>query len=375
MEFDPAKEGQNTYRPLILSPISPADSKIIAALKNHGSIVVSDTIENQVGELIKINHPTEVFSPEVLQDRVTAYFEGTDKETFGVWVYYPWRDTLVRVLEEKDFIRVRTSRNRFKIRDEEQEILQDKKIGIIGLSVGQSVALSLAMERAFGELRIADFDTLELSNMNRIRTGLYNLGIKKTWMVAREIAEIDPFLKLTVYDDGITEENMHDFLTFGGKLDILIDECDSLAIKISSRLKAKSMGIPVLMDTSDRGMMDVERFDLEPTRPIFHGLLSDFGRENDLLEMLKENAQDILMKILDVEKLSIRAKESLSQIGKTITTWPQLASTVFMGGGACGHIARLILLDNNVNSARYFVDLDEIIELNGGQGKDSKRGF
>jgi hypothetical protein len=27
------------------------------------------------------------------------------------------------------------------------------------------------------------------------------------------------------------------------------------------------------METSDRGVLDVERFDLEPDRPIFHGLL------------------------------------------------------------------------------------------------------
>src|SRR5690606_20421554 len=99
---------------------------------------------------------------------------------------------------------------------EEQNILLSKKIGIIGLSVGQSVAISLAMERSFGELRIADFDTLDLSNMNRIRTGLFNLGIKKSWMVAREIAEIDPFLKVTVYEEGITDENIDDFFTLGG---------------------------------------------------------------------------------------------------------------------------------------------------------------
>jgi tRNA A37 threonylcarbamoyladenosine dehydratase len=62
----------------------------------------------------------------------------------------------------------------------------------MGLSVGQSVSLALAMERSFGELRIADFDELDLSNINRIRTGVYNLKIQKTVIVAREIAEIDP---------------------------------------------------------------------------------------------------------------------------------------------------------------------------------------
>jgi hypothetical protein len=30
-------------------------------------------------------------------------------------------------------------------------------------------------------------------------------------------------------------------------------------MKIITRLKAKELGIPVVMDTSDRGMLDVER--------------------------------------------------------------------------------------------------------------------
>src|SRR5690606_29717200 len=128
---------------------------------------------------------------------------------------------------------------------------------------------------------------------------LYNLGLSKSWMVAREIAEIDPFLKVTVYDQGITDENMDDFFTLGGNLDLLVEECDSLQVKISSRLKAKSLGIPVLMDTSDRGMMDIERFDLEPHRPIFHGFLEKFGEENELHKIAKERYKEILFAILN----------------------------------------------------------------------------
>jgi hypothetical protein len=40
--------------------------------------------------------------------------------------------------------------------------LARKRIGVVGLSVGQSVALVLALERSFAQLRVADFDTLDL---------------------------------------------------------------------------------------------------------------------------------------------------------------------------------------------------------------------
>lgn len=354
------------YRPLLLFPNSLQDSKKIMELKENSSTIVLDTLDAQVGELIKITHPSQKFSQEEIKRKTGDFFNEMDRKTYGVWVYYSWRNTLVRILEERHFVQLRTSRNRYKITQEEQDLLCTKKVGIIGLSVGQSVALSLAMERTFGELRIADFDTLDLSNMNRIRTGLYHLGIKKAWIVAREIAEIDPFLKIVLYDEGISEENMDDFFTLGGKLDLLIEECDSLQVKLASRLKAKSLGIPVLMDTSDRGMMDVERFDLEPKRPIFHGLLEEFGEEDQILHILGRKHGEIMMSILDFENLSGRARESIAQIGKTITTWPQTASSVIMGGAVCAFFSRKLLLDEGPVSGRLYVDLDELIKSHEG---------
>ena len=52
----------------------------------------------------------------------------------------------------------------------------------------------------------------------------------------------------------------------------IMEVCDGLDMKIISRFKAREFGVPVVMDTNDRGMLDIERFDLEPQRPILHGL-------------------------------------------------------------------------------------------------------
>lgn len=67
------------------------------------------------------------------------------------------------------------------------------------------------MERVCGELRLADFDVLELTNLNRIRTGTHNLDLPKVYSVAREIAEIDPFIKVKCFAAGLTEKNMDFF--------------------------------------------------------------------------------------------------------------------------------------------------------------------
>lgn len=264
------------------------------------------------------------------------------------------------MLDEKEFVEVRTNRNKYKITDNEQKDLATKIIGIIGLSVGQSIALTLAMERTCGQLRLADFDTAELSNLNRLRTGVHNLGLRKTIIAAREIAEIDPYIDVKIYNEGITDENINDFFTKDGKLDILVEVCDGLDIKVISRFKARELRIPVVMDTNDRGMLDVERFDLDHERPIFHGLAGDLDPKK-IKGLSNEDKVPYILKMIGAETISTRLKASMMEVEQSINTWPQLASSVTLGGGMTTDVCRRILLDQYHESGRYYVDLDQII--------------
>jgi hypothetical protein len=216
------------------------------------------------------------------------------------------------------------------------------------------------MERGFGELRLTDFDTLELSNLNRIRAGVHNLGVPKVVITAREIAEIDPFLTVKCFFDGLTDENMESFFTENGKLDILVDECDGLDIKILARYKARELRIPVLMDTSDRGMLDVERFDLEPDRPLLHGTIDNVDPKT-IKGLSTEDKIPVMLQMLGIENISLRAKASMLEVEQTINTWPQLASSVALGGAVGADVCRRILLDQFHESGRYYIDLDELV--------------
>ena len=357
---------KEVYKPLILSASDVDSINTLKKLATDKTLLVHDEIKSQVGDLIRLRNPSRKYSSVELDEAVLDFFGDQPLSDFGNWVYYPWRHCLVHMLPEDEFVTVRTVRNKHVITEDEQKQLANKKIGVIGLSVGQSVALTLALERGCGELRLADFDRLELSNLNRIRTGVHNLGIKKSVVAAREIAEIDPYLNVVLYNEGVNDDNIHDFLTQDGKLDLLIEECDSLEVKIKSRIKAKDLGIPVLMDTSDRGMIDIERFDVEPDRPILHGMLEKFGDESSLVEKIPTQNAEILMALLDFNKLSIGAQQSIQEIGKSITSWPQLASSVILGGGACGYYSRMILLGKGILSGRYYVDLERIVNYSHG---------
>ena len=124
---------------------------------------------------------------------------------------------------------------------------------------------------------------------------------------------------------------------------------------------ARALKIPVVMEASDRGMVDIERFDLEPERPLLHGMIGDLNPEK--LKTLKSNEDKIpyMLAIVGLETISTRAKASMIEIGETITTWPQLASAVTLGGGITADVVRRIFIDQFTDSGRYYVDVQEII--------------
>ncbi|MHB8260101.1 MAG: Rv1355c family protein [Bacteroidia bacterium] len=359
---------QNKEMSIISSPLffrlsnSSDREKLDVLLNANPAIVVFDELLGQLEELLKSQNPKIKFSKSGLTEAAKKHLGKTLHEDYGVWVYYPWSARLVHIVDEKEFIEVRTNRNQYKITPEEEAILAKKKIGVIGLSVGKAIALTIALERICGEIRIADFDVIELSNLNRIQTGVQNFGIKKTVVVAREIAEIDPFLKVTNYSDGLTEENVDDFFLKDGKLDVCIEVCDGLYTKIFARQKAKAFGIPVVMNSSDRGTTDIERYDTNPELPILHGLIDHL--DLNLVKQAKTNEEKVpyLLPMLGVETSSERLRASMLEIEETITTWPQLASGVILGGGICTDVCRRILLNQLHDSGRYFVDVEDVIK-------------
>lgn len=345
------------FRPLVINAGTEGSVDLRDLIKTHKPTVV-DTIEEQLMELVKMERPDYVFSDEEARLAARARL-GENPENYGCWVYFPWKNTVVHLLGETEFVKVRTNRNHYKITPQEQDLLARKRVGIIGLSVGSGVALAMAMERTAGELRIADYDTLDLSNMNRLRTSVTNLGVAKAELVAREIAEIDPFLKVTLYSSGITAENIAEFLDGNdAPLDLLVEECDSLPIKILARVEARRRALPVIMETSDRGMVDVERFDIDQNLGILHGRITDAECE----ELLTTGTwtPEVTAKIMTMKETSDRMRRSVMELGKTITRWPQLASEVTAGAGVVTHLSRKILLGDHLIRGRKFLDPYEL---------------
>jgi nitroreductase len=356
---------KSSWQPSLFSLTDPAHRSAIEELLAAGKIAaVHDEIEDQLGELLSTREPHRKLKGEALAAEVRRFLgeAGLSAAEYGTWVYYPWTKRLVHVLPEASYRELRSSRNRYKITGDEQRRLSEATIGVVGLSVGLSSAITFALEGIGGKFRLADFDLLALSNMNRLRTPLYHLAVNKSYIAAREMFEVDPYLKIELYPHGLNEDEVDKFLAGNGKLDLLVEECDDLYIKVLVRERAKALQIPVIMDTNDRGMLDIERFDLEPERPVLHGLLDKVSAAH--IKGLKTNKDKVpyVVRIFGAIGMQPRTVASLFEIEKSVSSWPQLASGTVLGGALTCDVGRRILLDELRGSGRFYVDLDELIK-------------
>ncbi len=326
-------------------------------------IEMVDSIMEQLMGWVKTKIPgASSIAPEfkkTLNDELSACEDFLP--AYGNWVYYPWRHQVIHLLPQNKFEELRCNRNHNKILPRQQKELRKKALGVIGLSVGYTIALNAAQEGLCGEIRIADFDRVELSNLNRLRTSVLNLGKEKSELLAREISELDPYMKVVIFKEGLTEHNVRSFIQNGTKLDAIVEECDNVYWKVRLRELAKEYHVPVIMETNDRGMVDIERYDSDPHYPIFHGLLENMTSESIQTGTPRLHTQ-VLYKIIGGERaISAPLRESLQKIGSELVSYPQLASDVLLGGALVGHILRRLFCEKELPSGRFYIDLSQLI--------------
>lgn len=330
------------WTPIVLDAQRRADRQILANLRADPGIDHIDLFERQRAELFRLLPAPEVH----LLDEPPSY------------VYYPWRRAVVRMLGPLAYPIVRLDRNRNRITREEQERLRRRRVGVVGLSAGHPAATTIALEGLCGELRLADFDDVELTNLNRLPATVLDCGVNKAVVAARRVAEVDPYLPVRIVPEGLHPGNVEEFVA---GLDVLVEECDDIAMKALVREVARHHRIPVVMETSDRGMLDVERFDDEPDRPIFHGLLAGVTAEQMSGLSTAEKVPHVL-RIVDPTQASARGAASLAELGRTLSTWPQLASDITLGGASVATAVRRLGTGKPLPSGRVRVDIDSMVE-------------
>lgn len=108
----------------------------------------------------------------------------------------------MRITEEQ-FAQAVDSRSSKPIYDK----LRTARVGIAGLGgLGSNIAAAL-VRSGVGHLTIADYDVVELSNINRQIYSLRHIGMKKTEALKEILAGINPFCEITPHFAKVTADN------------------------------------------------------------------------------------------------------------------------------------------------------------------------
>ena len=146
------------------------------------------------------------------------------------------------MLTEKDLQRYDRQIMIYGFGREGQEKLKKAKVFLAGAGgLGSPVAIYLAAA-GIGTIRIADHDTVELSNLNRqILHWEENIGKKKVDSATSKLGKFNTGIKIETIAETITEANVSQFVADS---DIIVDAMDNLPTRYLLNRTAIEKGIP-----------------------------------------------------------------------------------------------------------------------------------
>jgi len=135
------------------------------------------------------------------------------------------------------------ARNKLLYGEDYLKKIQNKHVAVFGLGGVGGFALEALARAGVENFTIVDFDTVSPSNINRQLIALNStIGEKKSSLFQKRLADINPNIKLRVFDEFYSEETSEKI--FDTKFDYVIDAIDTMKSKILLLKTAHKKGIP-----------------------------------------------------------------------------------------------------------------------------------
>jgi len=150
-------------------------------------------------------------------------------------------------------------RTRRLLGDEDLERLANSHVLIAGVGgVGSSCAESLT-RAGIGTLTLIDTDEICITNINRQIPALHStVGKKKALVMAERLKDINPELKVNVYDDYVIDEKVEYYLTLH-HYDFVVDAIDTLKPKVQLIEQGLEMGLEMVSAMGAGGKTDASK--------------------------------------------------------------------------------------------------------------------
>lgn len=359
-------------QPDIFKLNSMADEvRLEEAFKDERVVRVIDPITSIASSMYEYEHPDAIENESARTEYIdNALRQGT---AYGTYVLFPWNRTVVRYPDRDDHRNLRTFRNRNLITAEEQKRLYGSHVASIGLSVGSRATMAMVDMGIGSHYLLADPDTLDPTNLNRIDGSMAEVGSSKVDNIAKRISEKDPWITQT-HLPGITTENIGALEM--DSLDIIVEAVDSMAVKALLRFEAQRLKVPLIMpaDLHDKSMIDVERYDLGDKKNILFAGKLDRQTAQQLASILDSDhplapeiargiSERAMLRHTGVTNLTTRMMKSVMRRGHELVGMPQLGTTATMGGAEVAVGVREILLGGGPSSGRYYTDPRKTLKL------------
>lgn len=341
--------------------------------KQHNPVKIIDRYDLLLEELFLIRNPHTKFVKDYqadLEKFTETYLVSRKIEEAGEWFFFPWNGIMAHYLPDTEHQEVRTARNKNIITQLEQEKFYNFRVAIAGLSVGSHPALTLAMMGGCRSMKLADPDVLGPANLNRLRYDFTKIGEPKLDIVTQTLWQINPYGDYVGFPAGVTDQNISAFLD---NVDVLVEEVDNLEMKIKLRLAARERGIPVIMatDNGDGVIVDIERYDLDRNLELFNGVAGNLTLD-EFKHMNPTDLPKLATKIAGKDVVAIRMLGSITEVGKTIYSWPQLGDAATLAGVSVAYVVKRLALGEDLKVGKLEVNLDAIFDPNYFSAEETK---
>ena len=156
-----------------------------------------------------------------------------------------------------------------------QEMLKNTKMLIVGLGgLGCAASQYLAVA-GVGHLTLLDFDTVDLSNLQRqVLHDDSRLGIPKVESAKLSLQRLNPHIEINAIHQLLDEQQLHDLV---GKFDVVLDCTDNITTRNQLDLACSAHKIPLISGAAIRMEGQVSVFTYEDNTPTYHTLSRLFG--------------------------------------------------------------------------------------------------
>lgn len=133
------------------------------------------------------------------------------------------------------------------IGEENLEKLKNSHVLVFGLGGVGGFTVEALVRAGVGELTVVDFDTVDITNLNRQIIAIQSsVGKSKAELIKERALSINPDIKINAFQEKFSEETAHIFFNDEKKYAYVVDAIDLVTHKLKIIELCKKNGFPVI---------------------------------------------------------------------------------------------------------------------------------